>query len=80
MIIDNPHIYREIIEETKPYFTHHGAEEIVTKMKEDLNRYAARFGVLADKVWREEYLKERGVTPRCASAGLGVTMPMKSTL
>ena len=42
--------YREIIGETKPYFTHHGAEEIVTKMKGDLDRYAAQFGVLADKV------------------------------
>jgi MoaA/NifB/PqqE/SkfB family radical SAM enzyme len=79
MIIDNPQIYREIIEETKPYFTHHGAEEIVTKMKEDLDRYAARFGVLADKVWREEYLKESDVTARCASSTIGVSMSMKST-
>jgi predicted pyridoxine 5'-phosphate oxidase superfamily flavin-nucleotide-binding protein len=79
MIIDNPHIYREIIEETRPYFTHNGAEEIVTKMKEEIDRYAARFGVLADKVWREEYLKEPGVTARCASSSIGVSMSMKST-
>jgi len=79
MIIDNPHIYREIIEETKPYFTHSGAEEIVTKMKEDLDRYAARFGVLADKVWREEYLKEPGVTARCASSSIGASISMKPT-
>ncbi len=79
MIIDNPQIYREIIEETKPYFTHKGAEEIITKMKEDLDRYAARFGVLADKVWREEYLKEPGVTARCVSSSVGISMSMKST-
>jgi MoaA/NifB/PqqE/SkfB family radical SAM enzyme len=79
MIIDNPHIYREIIEETKPYFTHSGAEEIVTKMKEDLDRYAARFGVLADRVWREEYLKEPVVTPSCVSSSIGSSMSMKST-
>jgi MoaA/NifB/PqqE/SkfB family radical SAM enzyme len=79
MIIDNPHIYREIIEETKPYFTHNGAEEIVTKMKEDLDRYAARFGVLADKVWREEYPKEPDVTASCTSSSIGVSMSMETT-
>ncbi len=79
MIIDNPHIYREIIGETKPYFTHHGAEEIVTKMKEDLDRYAAQFGVLADKVWKEEYLKEPSVAAHCAPSSVGVSMSMKLT-
>jgi MoaA/NifB/PqqE/SkfB family radical SAM enzyme len=79
MIIDNPHIYREIIEETKPYFTHNGAEEIVTKMKEDLDRYAARFGVLADKVWREEYPKEPDVTASCTSSSIGASMSMETT-
>ncbi len=48
-------------------------------MKEDLDRYAARFGVLADKVWREKYLKEPDVTSRCASANIGVALSMKST-
>ena len=79
MIIDNPHIYREIIDETKPYFTHHGAEEIVTKTKEDLDRYAAQFGILADKVWKEEYLKEPSVTAHCAPSSIGVSTSMKST-
>ncbi|MEW6376572.1 MAG: radical SAM protein [Thermodesulfobacteriota bacterium] len=85
MIIDNPHIYREIIEETKPYFTHKGAEEVVTAMKEELDAYAARFGVFADRVWREEYLKQTGVTSSCTSSStcppaerIGVSMSMKS--
>jgi MoaA/NifB/PqqE/SkfB family radical SAM enzyme len=85
MIIDNPHIYREIIEETKPYFTHKGAEEVVTTMKEELDAYAARFGVFADRVWREEYLKQTGVTSGCTSSStcppagrIGVSMSMKS--
>jgi MoaA/NifB/PqqE/SkfB family radical SAM enzyme len=79
MIIDNPHIYRKIIENTKPYFTHKGAEEVVTKMKEELDAYAARFGVLADKVWKEEYLRESGVTTSCASSSVGASMSMKSS-
>jgi hypothetical protein len=78
MIIDNPHIYREIIEETKPYFTHKGAEEVVTKMKDDLDQYAARFGVFADQVWREEYHRQPSITTSCASSSIGASMVMKS--
>ncbi len=84
MIIDNPHIYREIIEKTKPYFTHKGAEEVVTRMKDDLDRYAARFGTFADKVWREEYLGQPSVptsistSTSCASSSIGISMSMKS--
>jgi len=78
MITDNPHIYREIIEKTKPYFTHKGAEEVVTRMKDELGAYAARFGVFADKVWREEYLNEPVVTTSCASSSIGASMSMKS--
>jgi MoaA/NifB/PqqE/SkfB family radical SAM enzyme len=78
MIIDNPQRFREVIEETKPYFTHKGAEEIVTQMKEDLDAYATRFGIFADRVWREEYLNESSVTVSCASSSIGVSMSMKS--
>jgi MoaA/NifB/PqqE/SkfB family radical SAM enzyme len=72
MIIDNPHIYREIIEKTKPYFTHKGAEEVVTRMKDELDAYAAQFGVLADKVWKEEYLRESSMTNSCTSSSIGL--------
>ncbi len=78
MIIDNPERYREVIEETRPYFTHPGAEEVVTTMKEEMDAYAARFAVLADRVWREEYLKKSTTTSSCASAGIGATMMMSS--
>ena len=78
MIIDNPERFREIIKETKPYFTHPGAEEIVTTMKEQMDAYAARFAVYVDKVWREEYLKEPSVTTRCTSSSIGASMAMKS--
>jgi hypothetical protein len=80
MIIDNPQIYREIIEKTKPYFTHKGAEEVVTRMKDELDAYAARFGVLADKVWKEEYLREPSTTTSCTLSSVGASMSMKSSL
>jgi len=59
MIIDNPHIFREVIEECGAYFTHPGAEEVVTDMAKDMDAYANKFGVYADKVWQEEYVSER---------------------
>jgi hypothetical protein len=77
MIIDNPERLREIIEETHPYFTHPGAEEVVTTMKEKMDAYAGRWGVFADKVWKEEYLKQPTVTTSCASSSIGASMAMK---
>ena len=56
MIIDNPHVMRELIEETKPFFTHPGAEEIYTTKSHDMDAYAERFAKLADRVWQNEYL------------------------
>jgi MoaA/NifB/PqqE/SkfB family radical SAM enzyme len=65
MIIDNPHIYREVIEESGAHFTHPGAEEIVTDMAEDMDEYAARFGSFADRVWEEEFVNP----PKCVNQG-----------
>jgi len=78
MIIDNPHVYREVIEEVKPYFTHPGAEEVVTKLKDEMDAYASRFGKFADRIWREEYLKEEGFQTSCAASSISVSMSMKA--
>ncbi len=55
MIIDNPPVMREIIEEVKPYFTHPGAEEIYTAQASRIDEYAERFSCYIDRVWKEEY-------------------------
>jgi len=57
MIIDNPHVMRELIDETKPYFTHPGAEEIYTKRSDELDAYAERFAQFSDRVCQNEYIK-----------------------
>jgi hypothetical protein len=77
-LFNNPHIFREVIEESKPYFTHKGAEEIVTSMEEEIDAYAARYGDFADRVWREEYLNQPSATTSCASSSIGASMSMKS--
>jgi len=56
MIIDNPHVMREVIQESHPYFTHNGADEIYTERKGEMDRYAKTFGKLADEVWEKEYV------------------------
>lgn len=58
MIIDNPQVLREIISDTKPYFTHPGADEIFTVRAEEMDRYAEKYASLADRVWEEEYLND----------------------
>jgi len=78
MIIDNPHIFREVIAETNPYFTHKGAEEIITRMKDDIDAYAGRYSAFADKIWREEYVNQPIVT-RCAPSSVGLSVSAKSS-
>ncbi|MBW2078680.1 MAG: radical SAM protein, partial [Deltaproteobacteria bacterium] len=56
MIIDNPHVMRDVIQKNRPYFTHPGAEEIYTFRSKYMDRYAEKYGKLADRVWKEEYL------------------------
>ena len=59
MIIDNPHVMRQVIEEIKPRFTHPGAEEIYTAKKEQMDAYAAKWGELAEQLWREDHGKQQ---------------------
>ena len=56
MIIDNPHVMREVIGKNHPYFTHPGAEEIYTFCSKYMDSYAEKYAQLAERVWKEEYL------------------------
>jgi MoaA/NifB/PqqE/SkfB family radical SAM enzyme len=66
MIIDNPHVMRDVIQKNAPAFTHPGAEEIYTERSDDMDRYAQAYGLLAEKIWAEEY---GGVSPVGQNAG-----------
>jgi len=55
MIIDNPHVMREIIAQIRPRFTHPGAEQIYIECKEEMDAYASRYAILADEVWQRDY-------------------------
>ena len=82
MIIDNPHVMREIINETKPYYTHQGAEEIFTDRAAEMDVYAEKYAVLADRVWEEEYLSDENWVARLKAAeehALGVKQEDETT-
>jgi hypothetical protein len=59
MIIDDSHVMREVIAKSCPYFTHPGAEEIYTFRSKYMDRYAEKYGELADRPWEEDYLNMR---------------------
>jgi MoaA/NifB/PqqE/SkfB family radical SAM enzyme len=59
MIIDNPHVMRDVIEKNHPYFTHPGAGEIYTVKATEIDSHANAYACLADMIWREEYLNKQ---------------------
>jgi MoaA/NifB/PqqE/SkfB family radical SAM enzyme len=54
MVIDHPHILREVIEQSGAHPTHPGAEAILTQFAPELDRYALVYGKLADALWSEQ--------------------------
>lgn len=58
MIIDTPHVYRDVCKMPGVYFTHQGAENIVEQFGSQIDEYSAAYGELADKAWDEKYRRK----------------------
>jgi MoaA/NifB/PqqE/SkfB family radical SAM enzyme len=54
MIIDHPHLLRQVVDQTGACPTHSGAETLLTDCSEGLDRYAAAYGKLADELWGKQ--------------------------
>ncbi|MGC8603018.1 MAG: radical SAM protein [Desulfomonilaceae bacterium] len=54
MIIDNPEVYRQVVHSARAYPTHEGAEDVLFKIKNELDDYSSRLRVIEDRVWAEE--------------------------
>ncbi len=54
MIIDHPHILREIVASTGARATDAGGEALLTEKAQGLDDYARRYALLADRAWEEE--------------------------
>jgi MoaA/NifB/PqqE/SkfB family radical SAM enzyme len=54
LIIDHPHILREVVKETGAHPTHADAEGILDTLAGDLDRYAHDYGQMADDLWQQQ--------------------------
>jgi len=54
LIIDHPHLLRQVVEESGAHPTHPGAETILTQFSGEMKEYALAYGKLADDLWKEQ--------------------------
>jgi MoaA/NifB/PqqE/SkfB family radical SAM enzyme len=54
MIIDNPDVYREVVRCCGAYPTHEGADDVLVKIKDELDDYGRRIRALEDPIWEAE--------------------------
>jgi MoaA/NifB/PqqE/SkfB family radical SAM enzyme len=57
VIIDKPEISRKAIAQHGAYFTHQGAEIVYTELADEMDRYAAEYGKIADTLWKNRCVK-----------------------
>jgi len=55
MIIDHPEVFREASSMDGVYFTHDGADNVVTEISDFLDHYSKDYARYSEKAWREEY-------------------------
>jgi MoaA/NifB/PqqE/SkfB family radical SAM enzyme len=58
MLIDHPEVFREATSMDGVYFTHQGADNLVTEIADFLDSYAAEYAEFAEEAWRKEYSHE----------------------
>jgi MoaA/NifB/PqqE/SkfB family radical SAM enzyme len=56
MIIDHPHLLRQVVGECRAHPTHPDAEAILTELSDELDQYALAYGKMADTLWQEQRL------------------------
>ena len=60
IIIDRPEIGRKAISEQGVYFTHEGAEIVYENLADEIDQYAQKYGVVADRLWEKYYNHKAG--------------------
>jgi MoaA/NifB/PqqE/SkfB family radical SAM enzyme len=54
LIIDHPHLLRQVVLECGAHPTHPDAETILTEFSDDLDQYALAYGKMADALWKAQ--------------------------
>jgi MoaA/NifB/PqqE/SkfB family radical SAM enzyme len=57
MIIDNPHVLRELYEEYELYPTHEGAESLIYNLKEEIDKYSQTWHRLTEPLFKQIFQK-----------------------
>ena len=57
MIIDNPHIYRDVVFSCHAYPTHDGADDILVKIPEQIDDYGQNVHSVYDPIWNREKIR-----------------------
>ncbi len=71
MIIDNPEVFRSVVRSCGAYPTHDGAEDVLTKITDDLDDYGRRVRALFDPIWeKEKYEYGYGDSVGCVGAAV----------
>jgi MoaA/NifB/PqqE/SkfB family radical SAM enzyme len=76
MIIDNPDVFRDVVRCCSAYPTHTGAEDLLVKIKDDLDDYGRRLRAMSDPIWereRAEYGYGEPVQPQISNEVDGVS-------
>jgi MoaA/NifB/PqqE/SkfB family radical SAM enzyme len=58
MIIDSPHVLRELVSEFRACPTHPGAGSLLTELAPGLDEYARRFGEITNPIWESEFQQQ----------------------
>jgi MoaA/NifB/PqqE/SkfB family radical SAM enzyme len=74
MLIDEPHVIRDIVHSTGAWPTHLGADDLITSYAEAIDAYSKGFKAIADPVWET---MRRGAAEEAEEAD---TMPDEATL
>jgi len=75
MVIDHPHLLRQVVAQTGACPTHSGAETLLTDCSEGLDRYAAAYGELADELWKEWSPSASIASPQGIEPGIAPKAP-----
>jgi hypothetical protein len=54
LIIDHPHLLRQVVGECGAHPTHPDAQGILTEFSDDLDQYALAYGKMADALWKAQ--------------------------
>ena len=61
-LIDHPQVWRDVVKKCNVYPTHAGAEDLIVKIRDDMDDYSRRYRAIADEIWAREYVDAKRTT------------------